>query len=110
MKDDLSDAPTTADSHRALVGRFVISCSIPEERRADVAALRPAHLAHVARHRDRIAYGGVVGPRNAPPEALYYFLDVNSQAEATAFVDADPYRPLYSIVQVRAFGQRLPSP
>lgn len=92
------------------MGRYLVLCTIDQRARDRVAPIRDRHVAHVLDHLEHIAYGGVVGADDGPPEAICYFLDVSSEAEARAFVDADPYTDFYASVRIEPFGQRLPGP
>ena len=92
------------------VGRFAVLCTLDVGSPSAIAERRLDHLAHVAAHRDLIAFGGVVGDAPGPPERILYFLDVADRGGAEAFVAADPYAPLYTSVRIEPFSQRLPEP
>jgi uncharacterized protein YciI len=86
---------------------FFVLSRIEPSRRADMGALRAEHLQFVLAMRDRVQHGGVLtGPDG--PEAISMVLSATSRDEAIELVAADPYRALYSTVEVARFVQRVP--
>jgi uncharacterized protein YciI len=86
---------------------FFVLSTIEPARRADMGGLRAEHLQFVLAMRDRVQHGGVLaGPEG--PEAISMVLAAASREEAVELVAADPYRALYSSVEVSRFVQRVP--
>ena len=76
-------------------------------------ATRAAHLAHIAAHRDRIVFGGPL--KDVDGETTvggWTVVDMATQAEAQAFMDADPYTKagLFETVAIRRIQIMVPEP
>jgi hypothetical protein len=88
----------------------MVTCAVDEQRRHLRATLKDTHLAYVSEWRPRIAYAGVVEETGALLRRVVYFVDVEAESEAWSFIDADPYRALYSDVEVVEFAPRISRP
>jgi uncharacterized protein YciI len=87
---------------------YLLNCTVDPAKRDLLAGLRAAHLAYIVNNQDKIIYGGVMGPADAPPEAICIAVRADSLVEADAFASTDPYAPAYSSISVSEFQQRIP--
>jgi uncharacterized protein YciI len=87
---------------------YLLECTVDPAKSGRLAGLRAAHLAHIIEHRDKIVYGGVMGPADKPGEGICLVIQAGSFAEATTLASADPYGPTYSRICVHEFQQRIP--
>jgi uncharacterized protein YciI len=86
---------------------FAVTSRIEPSGRARMAELRAEHLRYVLAMRERITHGGVyMGPDG--PEAISMVLRASSAEEIQELAAQDPYRELYSSVEVSRFVQRVP--
>jgi uncharacterized protein YciI len=87
---------------------YLLKCTVDPAKGDRLAGLRAAHLAHIVEHRDKIVYGGAMGPADKPAEGICLVVQADSFAEASTFASADPYGPTYSSICVHEFQQRIP--
>jgi uncharacterized protein YciI len=84
---------------------FAIQCTDRADGRAIRAATRPAHLAHLEAHQDRLLLVGPVLDAEGLPCGSLLVVEATDQAAAEAFAAADPYARagLFESVTVQPF-------
>jgi uncharacterized protein YciI len=87
---------------------YFIFCTVDPVRSHLRTVLRRDHLAHLIRERDTLVFGGVVETDARPFQRVCYFVNLDSQTEARAFVSRDPYSVMYRDIEIMDFRQRIP--
>lgn len=95
-------------STRAETIMYFILCTVDPLKSHLRNALKMDHLAHLIRERRTLVFGGVVETDTLPFQKVCYFVDLDSQVEATAFVSRDPYSVMYRDIEIMEFRQRIP--
>lgn len=84
---------------------FVMTCIDHKNALDRRMAARPAHLAYIAGHRDKLKVAGPLLDDDGGMAGSLFILEAEDRAAVEAFSAADPYRlaNLFETIDIRAF-------